>query len=226
MVVLAGLCVTGPAWADSASFVPTGTAVGTDNKQIVCLGDALQYEARHTVAGNASVATAIFARVQSGEFGRNVCEVVYAYRLRGKHGYSARYYHGRNPGKGAAAQFSFSTEGKPWPWNNGAAHRALWFNQTLPLAKRLYADWLNGTHTVAPAIQRQVAGCDSFHTTGAKTGRKTRKNSCGVIDGHIFYASNGVKRMPKPAVDEIITASVPHQPPKRLQNTPRELASN
>jgi hypothetical protein len=224
LVALAGLGVTLPARADALSFVPTSPSAGTTNKQIICLGDALQYEAEHTVAGNASVATAIFARVRSGEF-RSICHAVYAYRTRGKHGYSKAYSYGRNPGKGAAPQFSYTTMGKPWPWNNGAAHRSLWFNTTLPIAKRLYADFVHGTHTVAPAIQRQVAACDSFHTTGAKTSRKSRKNSCGVIAGHLFYASNGLKKT-NPGIDDIITAAVPHQPPKRLQGTPRELASN
>lgn len=224
---LAGACVAGPAWAGSTSSVPTGTSVGTTNPQIVCLGDALQYEARHTVAGNASVAAIIFARVDSGEYGRTVCDTVYAYRKHTRNGYTVRYYHGRNPGKGAVSQFSFANEGKPWPWRNGAAHRKLWFGQTLPLAKRLYADWQRGTATVAPAVQRQVSGCDSFHATSAKSvSRHRRKANCGIIEGHLFYASNGVKKRPAPTVDDIITASTKVKPLPPVQIPAEELASN
>ncbi|PIZ29566.1 MAG: hypothetical protein COY40_06630 [Alphaproteobacteria bacterium CG_4_10_14_0_8_um_filter_53_9] len=167
---------------------------GTKDKETVCLADALHYEAIPSVEGMASVATVIFARAESGNYGgKGICPAVYAYKVKLKKKWSDWRW-GRNPKGGGTAQFSYVMEGHPWPWEGSASAKKKWKTLSLPLAKKLIADWRSNRKTVAPTIQAKLEDCDHYHATYVapkwRHGKGMKKCAGGqVIAGHHFYNS-------------------------------------
>lgn len=189
IAVLATGCETTQAQSHSIKTDKTVTGSIAPNgvdEQVLCLSDAIQYEARHTPRGAAAVATSIFARVRDGGFGGDsICEVTHAYRVR-KGGRWSKFQHSRHPPRKAVPQFSYIMH-RTEPWRANAAQRKLWRTFSLPIAQKLMRDFRNHTHTVAPKVQHRLRACDHFHDASVRPGWALRY--CGKVDGLLFYAS-------------------------------------
>jgi|GEM_PF-3246856 len=163
-----------------------------EQQQIVCLADALHYEAKPNPTGFASVAEVIFARAEKSD--KSVCQVIYAYRYCRNGKCKKAFHHGRNPGKykgwKPVAQFSYITEGHPYAWKHkNKAHRTKWAEKSFPAAQHLYKDWRAGVKTYLPKVQKAVDGATHYHANYVKPAWRKKLRKTASAGGHKFYKS-------------------------------------